>query len=349
MKQRQIKFCFSLMGHLVLGSFLGYPLQAQELPLETIFLTDVFSSTTEEKITISENTEIEITNSELTELAPNSELTDLFLGADIAKESSQITNSVKPVALGQTGGLSTSSEQETQTLSQSTEPIPDSILDWNEPIEDEQIFWLILVDKLEYRANDGQDTFNWEAISWVGGDYQRIWIKTEGEVGLEDGDGEAEIQLLYGQLISPFFDLQVGVRYDQLYGEDTRGRAFGVIGLQGLLPYLFEVDASLFVSQAGDISARFSAEQQLLVSQRLFLEPSLETNLAIQEVEEFGVGSGINDLELSLRLRYEFNRRFAPYVGVSWTRLFGETADFASEEGESVDDFAVFGGVRLLF
>lgn len=235
------------------------------------------------------------------------------------------------------------------TLAQSTEPIPDPLLDWNEPVEDQQIFWLILVDELEYRLKDGQDSLNWEAISWVGGDYERLWIETEGEIGLEDGDGEAEIQLLYGQLISPFFDLQAGIRYEQLYGDESRGRAFAVVGLQGLLPYLFEADASLFISQEGDISARLSAEQQLLITQRLFLEPSFETNLAIQEVEDFGVGSGLNDIELGVRLRYELNRKVAPYLGVSWTRLFGDTADFAEGDGESVDDLALTAGVRLLF
>jgi len=79
------------------------------------------------------------------------------------------------------------------------------------------------------------------------------------------------------------------------------------------------------------------------------LQPSLETNIALQQVEEFGVGSGINDLELGLRLRYEFSRNVAPYVGINWTRKFGDTADFAREEGESVDDLKVLGGVRLLF
>ena len=207
-----------------------------------------------------------------------------------------------------------------------------------------------MLDQLEYRANDGEDTFNWDGIGWVGGDYQRLWIKTEGDVGLDTGDGEAELQLLYGKLISPFFDLQAGIKYDQVYSsEGGPARASGVIGIQGLAPYIFEVDASVFVSQDGDVSARLGAEYQLLLTQRLILQPELETNLAIQDVEEFGVGSGLNDIELGLRLRYEISRKFAPYAGVNWTRKFGDTAELAREEGESTDNFTLVGGLRLLF
>lgn len=222
--------------------------------------------------------------------------------------------------------------------------------DWPPPVDDNRIYYLLLLDQLEYRANDGEDTFNWDAISWVGGDYQRLWIKTEGDVGLDTGDGEAELQLLYGKLISPFFDFQAGIKYDQVYSSDGGpGRASGVIGIQGLAPYLFELDTALFVSQDGDVSLRFGAEYQLLLTQRLILQPELETNIAIQQVEEFGVGSGLNDIELGLRLRYEISRQFAPYVGVNWTRQFGDTADLAEEEGGSTDNFALVGGLRLLF
>ena len=109
------------------------------------------------------------------------------------------------------------------------------------------------------------------------------------------------------------------------------------------------MDASIFVSQDGDVSARLGAEYQLLLTQRLVLQPELETNIAIQDVEEFGVGSGLNDIELGLRLRYEISRQFAPYAGVNWTRKFGDTADFAESEGKSTDNFALVGGLRLLF
>ncbi|MBE9135708.1 copper resistance protein B [Nodosilinea sp. LEGE 07088] len=239
--------------------------------------------------------------------------------------------------------------QQSPLLGQSNAPEVDTD-EWPEPVEDSQVFSYFLIDQLEYRFNEGEDTFNWDAIGWVGGDYQRLWIKTEGDVGLNSDDGEAELQLLYGRLIAPFWDFQAGIRYDQVYSsEGGPGRAFGVIGFQGLAPYLFEIDSSLFVSQEGDISARFTAEYQFLLTQQLILQPEFETNIALQKVEEFGVGSGLNDIELGLRLRYEINRRFAPYLGISWTQKFGETANFAREDGEEVSNFAVVGGFRFLF
>ncbi|WP_330204427.1 copper resistance protein B [Cyanobacterium sp. Dongsha4] len=221
--------------------------------------------------------------------------------------------------------------------------------DFGEPIHDNQIFYKILFDQLEYQVNDSQNIFNWDVTGWVGGDYQKFVFKTEGDVSLDDGNGEAELQLLYSKMISPYFDFQAGLRYDQLYGDKGNSRGFAVIGVEGLAPYFVEIDTALFISHQGDISARFKAEKELLLSQRLVLQPKIETNLAIQKVQEFGIGSGINNLELGLRLRYEISREFAPYIGISWNKLFGDTAKFAEEEGESSDDLKFVTGVRLMF
>lgn len=221
--------------------------------------------------------------------------------------------------------------------------------DFGEPIHDNQIYYKILFDQLEYQVNDSQNIFNWDVSGWIGGDYQKFVFKTEGDVSLDDGNGEAELQLLYSKQISPYFDLQTGLRYEQLYGDKGNSRGFAVIGVEGLAPYFVEIDTALFVSYEGDISARFKAEKELLLSQKLVLQPKIETNLAIQEVEKFGVGSGFNNIELGLRLRYEINREFAPYVGISWNKLLGDTANLAEEEGESSDDLKFVTGVRLMF
>ncbi len=239
------------------------------------------------------------------------------------------------------------SQEETFTFAQSNSTEQEE--DFGEPIDDSQIFWFLLFDQLEYQVNENENIFNWDITGWVGGDYQKLWIKSEGDVSLDDGNGKAELQLLYGKQISPYFDFQAGLRYDQLYGDEGNSRGFAVIGIQGLAPYFFEIDGSLFISHKGDVSARFKAEYELFLSQRVVLQPRVETNLAIQEVEEFGVGSGFNDLELGLRLRYEISREFAPYIGISWEKLFGKTAEFAEEEGESSDEVKFVTGLRLLF
>ena len=135
-----------------------------------------------------------------------------------------------------------------------------------------------------------------------------------------------------------------------LYGSgQDQDRFWAVVGLQGLAPYWFEVDANLRVSEDGDVSADLEAEYDLLLTQRLILQPRFEIDFAAQEVEEFGVGRGFNSVTLGLRLRYEVRRQFAPYIGLSWTRKLGDTADLARDEGENTDDLAVVGGLRFWF
>ena len=223
---------------------------------------------------------------------------------------------------------------------------------WPQPVEDRQRFGYLLVDQLEYRTKSGaDDTARWDVVGWYGGDYNRLWVKTEGErrTGGERG-GEAEVQALYGRLIAPFWDFQLGVRYDEFSGAGfDRSRGFAVIGLQGLAPYRFEVEPALFISQDGDVSARLTTTYEVLLTQRLILQPRLDFDAAVQAAEKFGVGEGINSLGLGLRLRYEIRREFAPYLGVTWLRRFGETADISRSEGGRAEDIAVVVGVRLWF
>ena len=202
--------------------------------------------------------------------------------------------------------------------------------------------------EVEYRVKDGSNSVEWEAEGWVGGDYDRLWLKLEGEQPLEGETEEAEFQVLYGRLITPFFDLLAGLRYD-LYPSPTPDTGHAVLGLQGLAPYWFEVDTALFLSERGDLTARFEAEYELLLTQRLALEPRLEINLAAQSVETLDVGAGISDIELGARLRYEIVREFAPFVGVTWERKLFKTADFARDEGEEVDELAFVAGIRFWF
>lgn len=211
---------------------------------------------------------------------------------------------------------------------------------------DDQINTFVQIEQLEYRLTDGNDSVNWDAGGWIGEDYNKLWFKTEGEKVIDGNVEEAEIQLLYSRQVSPFFDFQAGLRGDAKPEPD---RAFGVVGLQGLAPQFFEVDTAAFVSNRGEVSARLEAEYEVLLTQRLILQPSVELNLAVQDVRERGIGSGISDIELGLRLRYEVEREFAPYIGINWSRKIGETADFAEEEGEAVDALSFVAGVRFWF
>ncbi|MEZ5933073.1 MAG: copper resistance protein B [Alphaproteobacteria bacterium] len=209
------------------------------------------------------------------------------------------------------------------------------------------IFSQFQVEEAEYRyADSDQETFNWDAQAWIGGDINKLALKSEGELVLDEDElEEAEVQALYSRQISDFFDVVVGGRHDF----EPEGEWFGVIGLQGLAPYSYEVDTALFISEDADVTGRFEAEYEILVTQKLVLQPSLETNLNFEEVGGSGLGFAFDDVELGLRLRYEIVREIAPYVGVNWERALGDAADELRDEGEDVDSFAGVAGIRFWF
>jgi copper resistance protein B len=213
-------------------------------------------------------------------------------------------------------------------------------------MEDDQVTTFVEVEQLEYRIKDGKESLKWDAQGWVGGDYHKLWLKSEGEAPVGERVEEAEFQILYSHLVSDFFDLQVGLRQDF---KPEPERTFAVVGLHGLAKYFVETDLAAFVSHEGEVSFRAKGEMDLRLTQRLVLQPMAEVNLAVQSVAERDIGSGVNDVELGLRLRYEIAREFAPYVGVNWERKLGETADLTRAEGERVDSFAVVAGLRFWF
>lgn len=217
-------------------------------------------------------------------------------------------------------------------------------------VMDDHVYTFFMADQLEHRWNQGENSIYWDAQGWIGGDYNKLWLKTEGESLAGRAEGEAEVQALYSRAVSPYWDFQAGIRHDRSFGmERNASRSFAVLGFQGLAPYWFDVEPALFISEDGDISARLTAEYDVLLTQRLIAQPRLELNASARKVEEFEVGSGINDLDIGLRLRYEIRREFAPYVGVSWNRRFGQTADMARSAGNDVDNTAILAGVRIWY
>ena len=209
-----------------------------------------------------------------------------------------------------------------------------------------QLFTLFQAEQFEYRASDGHDSLNWDVQGWIGRDDHKALLKTEGEKAVDGRLEKGEFQLLYSHRVSDFFDAQAGVRYDIEPGPE---RSFGVLAMQGLAPYWFEIDVSAFISNEGEVSARFETDYDLLITQKLILQPTAEINLAAQSVRERGIGSGVNDVELGFRLRYEFERKFAPYVGISWERKIGETADLARHHDEDVESLSLVTGIRFWF
>lgn len=217
-------------------------------------------------------------------------------------------------------------------------------------VMDSQTYSLVLFDLLEYQSSGSDRPVTWDALGWIGGDFTRLWIKSEGARATRTGTWDMDVQALYGRLIAPFWDFQAGARVETRSSRGVRRtRGSLVVGLQGLAPYWFELEPALFVSEGGDLSARLTVSYDLYLAQRLVAQPRMELNAAVQRVPEFGVGSGLNDLDLGLRVRYEVRREFAPYIGVGWASRFSETASLARSAGEATSRFTVVGGVRVWF
>ena len=213
------------------------------------------------------------------------------------------------------------------------------------PAHERSIDYFVLFDQLEWQTGRGSDAFNWDTKGWVGQDRNRFWFRTEGDRA--DGRTEqAQVNLLYGRALARWWDVTAGVRLDTLPGTPRSALALGV---QGLAPYWFEVEASAYIEPSGRTHVRFETEYDLLITNRLVLQPLVEFEVYGRADRERLIGTGLSTGELGLRLRYEFRREIAPYVGVVWTRRFFGTADQARAAGQDVAGTRLAVGLRTWF
>lgn len=210
---------------------------------------------------------------------------------------------------------------------------------------DEHNFGALLIDRLERVYTDNGDSTAYDAQAWFGRDYDRLVLKAEGDVArgrLQDARTEA----LWGHAVATFWDTQLGARWDSGVGPDRGWLAFGI---QGLAPYWFNVDATAYAGNGGRTALRLGAEYEMLLTQKLILQPRVEMNLYGKQDTAREIGSGLSDATAGLRLRYEFTRQIAPYVGVEWARKFGGTADFVRAAGEDTQNTQLVAGLRFWF
>ncbi|MGQ3374673.1 MAG: copper resistance protein B, partial [Caulobacteraceae bacterium] len=204
----------------------------------------------------------------------------------------------------------------------------------------------VIIDQLEASFGDGEEGYALDAQGWTGGDINRFWWKSEVEGDFDGEVEEAEIQALYSRAFRPFFDFQTGLR--QTYRPEG-DRTDLVVGVQGLAPYWFEVDAAAFLSNKGELTARAEAEYDQRITNRWIVQPRAEVVLSAEDIPELRIGSGLTSLQIGARLRYEFHKEFAPYVGLEWTKSFGNTADFLEADGRSSEDTRLVVGIRTWF
>ena len=241
----------------------------------------------------------------------------------------------------------------TPALTESRTPIPaltdaDRAAVYNAPgghqVHDSGVNSMLLINQLEWQGGDG-NAQSWDIKGWVGGDIDRLWLRSEGERSAGRTES-AEAQALWGHAISPWWDVVGGVRQDFKPGDS---QTWAALGVQGMALYNFEAEATLFVGESGNTAARLEGDYDILLTNRLILQPTAELNFYAQSDPQRGIGSGLSESELGLRLRYEIRREFAPYVGVSWNRAYGQTAQYARDEDEDINQLRWVVGVRLWF
>lgn len=209
-----------------------------------------------------------------------------------------------------------------------------------------QKLYQVMANIAEAQVRKGRDGFEWDAEAWYGGDIDRLWLKSEGEGTFGEPLEKAELQALYSRAVDPYFNLQAGVRYDF---RPNPSRVYATVGFEGLAPGFFDVEGALFVSNKGELMARAEGYYDQRITQRLILQPRIEANFAAQDSRRIGVGAGLSDAEIGLRLRYDIVREFAPYVGVQYRRAFGDTRRYLREAGESSGGFSLLFGIRTWF
>jgi copper resistance protein B len=206
-----------------------------------------------------------------------------------------------------------------------------------QPVMDRGIFAHAILNEFEGRFNGSNPEFRWDGQGWVGTDYDKLWIKSEGTLQSNGTLDDGQQQFLYSRAITTYFDLQGGLRSD-LDSRPTRNWA--AFGIQGLAPYFFDLDLTGYASGQDHLAAKLEASYDLLITQRLILQPQIELNLYSKADPARLVGAGFSDIDTGLRLRYEFSRKLAPYLGVVYEGRFGQSASYARRLGESTGDSA---------
>jgi copper resistance protein B len=202
----------------------------------------------------------------------------------------------------------------------------------------------VMLDRVEW-IDAAAATFAWDAAAWYGGDYHKLWLEAEGERA-SGATQDSRVELAWDRIITPWWSTRVGIRQD---GGAGPARSWATFGVAGLAPGFVEVEVSAYVGEDGRTALRIASDYDLLFTQRLVLQPRIELNAYGKDDAQRLIGAGLADLALDLRLRYEFRREFAPYVGVRWEKRFGESADFARAAGDDPDEISLVAGLRLWF
>ena len=212
-------------------------------------------------------------------------------------------------------------------------------------MDDRGRFGKVMLDEIEWQDTSATSTFGWDAAAWYGGDFNKLRIETEGKRE-SAATRESRTELLWDRIVTPWWSLRAGARHD---GGTGPARDWAALGIAGIAPGFVDVEAAVYLGEGGRGAARLSTHYDLLLTQRLVLQPKIELDVYGKDDPRRLIGAGVSDLTLGLRLRYEFRRELAPYLGVTWATHLGESADLRRAAGEDERQLSVVAGVRAWF
>ncbi len=212
-------------------------------------------------------------------------------------------------------------------------------------MREDPLMGTLKADQLEWQYRPGDDALKWDVTGWLGHDMNRVWLRDEGE-RVSGSTAGNRLELLWGHPVAAWWDLVAGGRLDTSSATD---RAYAAIGVQGLAPQWFHVEATAYLGEGGQVGLRVQGDYDWLITNRVILSARVEGDAWSDDDESARIGSGLADLSVGLRLRYEIRRELAPYIGVEWSGLFGETADIARAAGGDTGETSVVAGVRFWF
>lgn len=247
--------------------------------------------------------------------------------------------------MGRAQSIPASQSEEVQGARAPSTPAPVVYVNGMPPVMDHNTYMHALLEEFEARYSGDGGEFRYDGQAWFGTDYDKLWLKSEGTVGTNGTFGDGDHEALYDRAISRYFDFQTGVRLDIDNGPT---RAWGAIGVEGLALYFFNVEATAYFSDRG-AAGRLQGSYDILLTNRLILQPQVEMNFYSTPDRARGVGTGLSDIDSGLRLRYEWHRKFAPYIGVTYSGTFGQAADMARSRNERVRDLNFTFGIRTWF
>lgn len=216
---------------------------------------------------------------------------------------------------------------------------------FGQPVGDEQVYTHLILNQFEGRQG-ANSAFRWSGEGWAGTDTNRLWVRSEGQVTSRGTVHDSQQEAFYDRPVSPYFDLQAGLRSDI---DSNAGRTWAALGVEGLAPYFFELSATAYMSDGGHYAAKLEGSTDWLITQRVILEPQFEMNFYTRNDPARVTGSGLADIDAGLRLRYEFSRKFAPYIGVTYEGKYGRTANLTRAAGDDTSALRFVLGIRAWF